>query len=156
MGEARRKRKNTENTDFMDSQEFADTWDEVAREEAIAKRKRKRREAIDEIHDLMAAQADTSSVQGLNVFPTMEAAWQDFVDHWVHVGLPDKYRDEALRLAFYVGVQSAANLMRYCQGHGEFNLASDQIQEEEVSYYQSEVKPKVDVAKADEWRTGEI
>jgi hypothetical protein len=136
MGEARRKRRRTYD-EMMECRE-------------------KVPETSSGIESLMAGQADPSSAQGLNVFPTMEAAWQDFVDHWVHVGLPDRYRDEALRLAFYVGVQSAANLMRYCQGHGEFNLASDQIQEEEVSYYQSEVKPKVDIAKADEWRTGEI
>jgi hypothetical protein len=139
--------------------------------------KRKRREAT--INDLMAAQAewkDTSKPFGdtkvvmtgqnpplsqsdippeLNVFATMEAAWQEFVDHWAHVGLPDKHK-EALRLAFYTGVQSAANLMRYCEGQGEFYLASDQIQEEEVAYYQNEIKPKVDAAQADEWRTGEI
>ena len=91
----------------------------------------------------------------INVFATMEAAWQDFVDHWAHVGLPDKHK-EALRLAFYTGVQSAANLMRYCEGQGEFNLASDQIQEEEVAYYKNEVAPKVAEAKDEEWRTGEI
>jgi hypothetical protein len=116
--------------------------------------KRKRREAT--VESLMAGQADPSSAQGLNVFPSMEAAWHDFTAHWVHVGLPDQYRDEAMRLAFYVGVQSAANLMRYCEGQGEFYLASDQIQAEEVAFYQNEVKPKVDAAKADEWRTGEI
>jgi hypothetical protein len=79
--------------------------------------KRKRREAS--IDDLLAAQVPAALNQSdippnLNVFANMEAAWQDFADNWVHIGLPDTHRD-ALRFAFYVGAQAASNLMMYCR-----------------------------------------
>jgi len=122
-----------------------------------AKRKRSREATVE---DLMAAQASPGLTQddippNLNVFANMEAAWQDFADHWLHIGLPDTHRD-ALRFAFYVGAQAASNLMMYCEGQDMFGVAADQLQKDVTEFYHNEVAPKVAAAKADEWRTAEI
>jgi len=133
-----------------------------------AKRKRSREATVEDlmaaqssghaaVEDLMAAQALNQSdiPNGLNVFATLEAAWQDFEDHWIHIGLPTQHRD-ALRFAFYVGAQAASNLMMYCEGQDMFGVAADQLQKDVTEFYRNEVAPKVAAAKADEWRTGEI
>jgi hypothetical protein len=147
MGEAKRKR----------------TLDEI-REHAVklSSVPRKRREAIE---DLMQAQVAPVITQddipaNLNVFATMEAAWQDLVDRWFHEGMPDRLQQDA-KFIFYHGVQAAANLIMYCNGqdaHDDnymYNLAIDQITAACIAY-EKEAEAVLAERKADEWRTGEI
>lgn len=140
----------------------------------------KRREAT--IEDLMQAQADCNKhmsgvaktfgttevvLRGqnpplsqsdmppeLNVFATMEAAWQDLVDRWFHEGMPDKLKQDG-KFIFYHGVQAAANLMMYCEGQDMFGAAADQVQGDCIAY-EKEAEAVLAERKADEWRTGEI
>ena len=119
--------------------------------------KRKRREAT--IDDLMLAQVAPVITQdvipaNLNVFATMEAAWQELVNHWFHEGMPEHLKQDA-KFIFYHGVQAAANLMMYCEGQDMFGSAADQVQGDCVAY-EKEAEAVLAERKADEWRTGEI
>ena len=121
------------------------------------------------IEDLMAAQGEFKERQtwfkshqidqleipdNLNVFATMEAAWQDLVDRWFHEGMPDRLQQDA-KFIFYHGVQAAANLMMYCEGQDMFGAAADQVQGDCIAY-EKEAEAVLAERKADEWRTGEI
>jgi hypothetical protein len=90
----------------------------------------------------------------LNVFATMEAAWQDLVDRWFHEGMPDKLKQDG-KFIFYHGVQAAGNLMMYCEGQDMFGAAADQVQADCIAY-EREAEAVLAERKADEWRTGEI
>jgi len=132
--------------------------------------KRKRREAT--IDDLMQAQVERDEIRlhnakactgaitqddippNLNVFATMEAAWNDLVDRWFHEGMPDKLKQDG-KFIFYHGVQAAANLMMYCEGQDMFGAAADQVQGDCVAY-EKEAEAVLAERKAEEWRTGEI
>src|SRR5579864_1458852 len=59
----------------------------------------------------------------LNVFATMEAAWLELAQD-LYGDLPQKQREDA-KFIFFHGVQAAANLMIYCAGQGNFELAAD-------------------------------
>jgi hypothetical protein len=100
----------------------------------------------------MLMQADIPT--GLNVFATMEAAWNDLVDRWFHEGMPDKLKQDG-KFIFYHGVQAAANLMMYCEGQDMFGAAADQVQGDCIAY-EKEAEAVLAERKADEWRTGEI
>jgi hypothetical protein len=140
MGEAKRKR----------------TLDE-RRQAALDITNAARREAT--IEDLMQAQVAPVITQddipaNLNVFATMEAAWNDLVDRWFHEGMPDKLKQDG-KFIFYHGVQAAANLMMYCEGQDMFGAAADQVQGDCIAY-EKEAEAVLAERKADEWRTGEI
>jgi hypothetical protein len=150
-------------------------------EEIMGEAKRKRRRTYDEmiecreatIEDLMAAQAPIKErpimqswpeparifnqddiPPNLNVFATMEAAWQDLVDRWFHEGMPDKLKQDG-KFIFFHGVQAAANLMMYCEGQDMFGAAADQVQGDCMAY-EKEAEAVLAERKAEEWRTGEI
>jgi hypothetical protein len=126
--------------------------------------KRKRREATMDftklsIEELLKTQVPAVITQddipaNLNVFATMEAAWQDFVARWVHKGLPDDRLPE-VKFTFFNGVQAAANLVIYCEGQQMLGAALDQLQGDCIAY-EKEVEAVSAAAAADEWRTGEI
>ena len=154
MGEAKRKRRE-------DKVQVA--WDKMCND-AINGQNSK---AI--IDGLMAAQGEFKERQtwfkshqidqleipdNLNVFATMEAAWQDLVDRWFHEGMPDRLQQDA-KFIFYHGVQAAANLMMYCEGQDMFGAAADQVQGDCIAY-EREAEAVLAERKADEWRTGEI
>lgn len=90
----------------------------------------------------------------VNVFATMEAAWDDLVGRWFHEGMPDRLKQDA-KFIFYHGVQAAGNLMMYCEGQDMFASAADQVQGDCVAY-EKEAETVLAERKADEWRTGEI
>jgi hypothetical protein len=133
--------------------------------------KRKRREAT--IEDLMQAQAEwkgqhppgnpalphaplsqSDIPEHYNVFATMEAAWQDFHDRFVHLGLPEHLMPD-VKFTFFNGVQAAANLVIFCEGQRMLGAALDQLQADCIAY-EKEAEAVLAERKADEWRTGEI
>jgi hypothetical protein len=124
----------------------------------MGKAKRKRREAT--VEDLMAAQANGVAISqsdippSLNVFATMDAAWEDFVSRWLHVGLPDRFLPD-VKFTFFSGVQAAANLLIYCEGQGMFGKAADQLQADCIAY-EKEAEAVAATHKAEEWRTADI
>lgn len=103
-----------------------------------ARRRKLARQAVAELSaKLMAAQAGPAVPidgipPGLNVFPSMEAAWRDLGDKFID-SLPRKMQEDA-RFIFYHGVQAAANLMIYCAGQGKFEAAADQITADCIAY----------------------
>jgi hypothetical protein len=119
----------------------------------------KRREArYLDVEELMSAQNPALTQDdipaNLNVFATMEAAWNDLVDRWFHEGMPDRLQQDA-KFIFYHGVQAAANLCIYCEGQGMFGAAADQLQADCIAY-EKEAEAVLAERKAEEWRTGEI
>jgi hypothetical protein len=125
----------------------------------MAKSKHKRREAT--VQDLIDAQAASTPVikqddipSSLNVFATMEAAWEDLVSRWFHEGMPDKVKQDG-KFIFYHGVQAAGNLMMYCEGQDMFPIAADQVQADCIAY-EKEAEAVLVERQANEWLTGEI
>jgi hypothetical protein len=141
MGEAKRKRRGVDaNGKLIFRQEVEDAYHE-------------------DVAKLMSAQVAPVITQddipaNLNVFATMEAAWNDLVERWFHEGMPDKLKQDG-KFIFYHGVQAAANLMMYCEGQDMFGAAADQVQGDCIAY-EKEAEAVLAERKAEEWRTGEI
>lgn len=89
---------------------------------------KRKREA--DVATLMASQP--GNLASVDVFPTMEAAWNEYVAKYFP-GRPRKVLQDA-KFTFFHGVQAAANLMITCQNHGIFNAAVDQINGEIIAY----------------------
>jgi hypothetical protein len=110
-----------------------------------------------ELSKMMASQAGTvrqSDIPaGFDVFATMEAAWRDFAEEFLHrmdgtipPSAYEKIMDDA-KFTFYSGIRAAANLCIYCDGQGKFEAAADQITAECVAYDAEEAR-KVQAKRA--------
>jgi len=150
MGEAKRKRREATIEDLMAAQ--AHVRSEMKRPDGMIEMTPENMEALRIVQQNPIDQ--TAIPPNLNVFATMEAAWNDLVDRWFHEGMPDRLKQDG-KFIFYHGVQAAANLMMYCEGQDMFGAAADQVQGDCIAY-EKEAEAVLAERKADEWRTGEI
>lgn len=151
MGEAKRKRREATIEDLMQAQVHG----EIVNGHIVQAIKEPQPD-FDAMKRAIGADGITQSEipPNLNVFATMEAAWQELVNHWFHEGMPEHLKQDA-KFIFYHGVQAAANLMMYCEGQDMFGAAADQVQGDCIAY-EKEAEAVLAERKADEWRTGEI
>jgi hypothetical protein len=96
-----------------------------------------------EIAAMMASQAGSISQidipPSMNVFASMEAAWQALAEAAFADRLSHKQVQDA-KFIFFTGVQAAANLMIYCAGQSQFEAAADQIIADCLAYEKEAVQ----------------
>jgi hypothetical protein len=88
------------------------------------------------VDELMAAQAPIINSEdippGVDMFPTMEAAWLDFAVK-MRRDLSRRQLQDA-KFIFFTGVQAAANLMIYGAGQSQFETAANQVIADCIAY----------------------
>jgi hypothetical protein len=104
----------------------------------------------EELARMMRSQAGTVTQADippdLELFATMEAAWRDFVETYLHYktdnlppGAHEKIMEDA-KFTFYSGIRVAANLCIFCAGQDKFEAAADQITAECMAYDAEEAR----------------
>ena len=95
-----------------------------------------------EIAEMMRSQAPITQADippHMNVYATMEAAWQDLIERAFHRKLNDELMGDG-KFIFYHGVQAAVNLCIFCIAQQHAEAAIDQIVSEIIAYEDEAVR----------------